>query len=327
VGAGRARPCAAAEVGSVTFGFFEIFATALAAIFGLVRDYGLSIILLTLLVRLILLPLSIKQTRSMREMQRIQPELRKLQQKHKGDRQKFTEAQMALYKEHGVNPFGGCGPLALQFPVLIALYWVIRQPLEYMRQIADWALPRALDNDPLDVHRFLGLRLDCAASTVRAGAPSDAVSVACGSGFADVIPYLLLLGLMGLTTYYQSRQMQAAQGPTTPQQQQMQTVMRIMPVILVVVGWSFPAALVLYWTVTNVWTIVQQRIMLQGVPALGLGPAAPVAKTDSSGDGAVEKPAKGKPSTTKPSSSRPAVGDGSKGPATASRSSRRRKKR
>src|SRR3990170_4229847 len=113
-------------------GFFELFAGALAAFYALIPSFGLAIILLTVAVRLVLLPLSIKQTRSMREMQKIQPEVKKLQQKHKGDRQKMNEAMMALYKEHGVNPFGGCAPLLLQFPVLIGLFYVVRTPLSYM---------------------------------------------------------------------------------------------------------------------------------------------------------------------------------------------------
>ena len=78
--------------------------------YGIIPSYGLAIILLTLAVRILLLPLSIKQTRSMREMQRIQPEIKKIQAKYKGNRQKMNEEMMALYKEHGVNPLGGCLP-------------------------------------------------------------------------------------------------------------------------------------------------------------------------------------------------------------------------
>ena len=164
-------------------GYFEVFAGALAGFYALIPSYGLAIILLTLVTRIILLPLSIKQTRSMREMQKIQPELTKLRAKHKGDRQKLNEEQMLLFKEHGVNPFGGCGPLVLQMPVLFGLFYVIRQPLQYMgykatevaggtldfvpgkvegfmATIHDSALANALFNDPLPVHNFLGLRLD-----------------------------------------------------------------------------------------------------------------------------------------------------------------------
>src|ERR671939_942923 len=109
-------------------GFFELFSGVLSALYAVVRSYGLAIILLTILVRLILLPLSIKQVRSMREMQRIQPEMKRLQAKYKGNRQKLNEEMMKLYKERGVNPVAGCLPMLLQIPVLIALYSVLRFP-------------------------------------------------------------------------------------------------------------------------------------------------------------------------------------------------------
>src|SRR5918992_140727 len=132
-------------------GCFELFSGALAGFYALIPSYGLAIIVLTIAVRLILLPLSVKQTRSMREMQRIQPEVKKLQQKHKGDRQKLTEEMLALYRDHGVNPFGGCLPLLMQFPVLIGLFYVIRSPLNYLDQFRDSALYAALDSTPLAV--------------------------------------------------------------------------------------------------------------------------------------------------------------------------------
>src|SRR5918996_1170289 len=113
-------------------GLFEVFSGLLAAFYAILPSFGLSIILLTVAVRVVLLPLSIKQTRSMREMQRIQPEMKKLQAKYKGNRQKLNEEMMKLYKEHNVNPFGGCLPLLMQFPVFIALYRVLYTPLEYM---------------------------------------------------------------------------------------------------------------------------------------------------------------------------------------------------
>ena len=306
--------------------FFEIFATGLAAIYGVVHSYGLAIILLTLFVRVILLPLSIKQVRSMREMQRIQPEIKRIQQKFKNDRKKLSEAQMALYKEHGVNPFGGCAPLLLQFPVLIALYWVIRQPEQYMTHLAGWALPMDLKRDALGVHQFLGLRLDCSASDVRAGQATEIVpGTVCGHGLVGAIPYLLLIVVMGLTTYFQQRQMQATQGAANPQAQQMQMFTRIMPVFLMVIGYSFPAALILYWTITNLWTVAQQRLMLQGIPQFG-GPkpgAPPKEETKP-----VERPrSTGTRSAAKPSGKSRPSGDGHKAPATSTPGSRRKKKR
>jgi YidC/Oxa1 family membrane protein insertase len=273
-------------------GYFEIFAAALAGFYALVPSYGLAIILLTLLTRVILLPLSIKQTRSMREMQKIQPELAKLRAKHKGNRQKLNEEQMLLFKEHGVNPFGGCGPLVLQMPVLFGLFYVIRQPLKYMgykaievadgalkfvpgqvegfmARIHDSALADALFKTPLPVHKFLGLRLDCSSALALRGDGTPILSNSCGGGLIAALPYLVLVALMGLTTYYQQRQMQAkqtAQGQDGAMAQQMQMVTKVMPAMLVVFSFNFPSGLVIYWLTTNLWTIVQQRIILRAVP-------------------------------------------------------------
>jgi YidC/Oxa1 family membrane protein insertase len=100
----------------------------LAQIYDLVPNYGVSIILLTVVIRLILLPLGIKQIRSMQHMQIVQPRIKQLQQKYKGNKQRQQEEIMKLYREYGVNPFSGCWPVLLQFPILIAMYSVLRWP-------------------------------------------------------------------------------------------------------------------------------------------------------------------------------------------------------
>src|SRR6266571_203370 len=97
---------------------------SLSLFYDVIPSYGLAIILLTVAVRLVMLPLTIKQTRSMQEMQRLQPEVKRIQAKYKGDRQKMNEEMMSLYKEHKVNPLGGCLPLLLQLPIFLALYRV-----------------------------------------------------------------------------------------------------------------------------------------------------------------------------------------------------------
>jgi YidC/Oxa1 family membrane protein insertase len=272
----------------------EVFAGSLAGFYALIPSLGLAIILLTLVVRVILLPLSIKQTRSMREMQKIQPEVKRLQQKHKGNRQKMNEEMMALYKEHNVNPFGGCLPLLMQFPVLIALFYVIRAPLKYlgyslpkgtaanavvlgedyvrqeasglMAVLQDSSLAHALRQTGEAVYNFLGIRLDCSASGVLAQDGTGAAG-ACPHGVATLIPYILLVLLMGVTTWYQQRQMTASRGVADdPQARQMQTFAKIMPLMLMVFSYSFPSGVVLYWLTTNLWTIGQQRLVLRAVP-------------------------------------------------------------
>jgi YidC/Oxa1 family membrane protein insertase len=101
----------------------------LSFFYDVVPSYGVAIILLTVLVRIVLIPLTIKQTRSMQEMQRIQPKVKDLQRKYKGNRQKMNEELMKLYKEHQVNPLGGCLPLLLQLPVFFALFSVLNTPV------------------------------------------------------------------------------------------------------------------------------------------------------------------------------------------------------
>jgi YidC/Oxa1 family membrane protein insertase len=321
-------------------GFFEIFATVLAWFYALIPSYGLAIILLTLAVRILLLPLSIKQTRSMREMQMIQPEIKRLQKKYKGDRQKMNTELMALYKEHGVNPFGGCAPLLLQMPVFIALFYVIRQPIQYL---GESALRADLMTQALSVHQFLGLRLDCSPSQVLGGEASSIqnISETCTSGgFLPFIPYLLLILFMGATTYYQQRQMQASRGTGDPQQQQMQMIMKVMPLILVVFGFGFPTGVVLYWVTTNLWTIVQQRIILKAAPPI-VAPAKPSAEKAKGGaatqtkkttaaekakkDGAGKPPVKGGPG--KPAKKSPATKTPSKTGNPSPHSSKKKKRR
>jgi YidC/Oxa1 family membrane protein insertase len=333
------------------FFLFEIFSTILAGSYAVIPSLGVGIILLTILVRIVLLPLSIKQTRSMREMQRVQPEVKRIQAKYKGKkdataRQKMNEETMALYKEHGVNPLGGCFPLVLQFPALIGLFYVVRAPLKYlgysvpegagavvapgqflaqkvtglMETLQGSRLADDLIHHALRVNQFLGIRLDCSSSATLSGRDPSRIGAVCGNGLVDALPYLTLVILMGLTTYYQQRQMQARQAGTTEQAQQMQMFARIMPIMLMVFSYSFPSGVVLYWLTTNLWTIGQQRLMFRVAPPPGTGAA---------GDGkATKKRERERPESAKPSKG-PQGGDrdGAKNVGGAGRSQNARKKR
>lgn len=269
--------------------FLELFSSALAGLYAVIPSYGVSIILLTLLVRVLLLPLSIKQTRSMREMQRIQPEVKQIQTRNKGNRQKTNEEMMALYKEHGVNPFGGCLPLLMQFPALIGLFYVIRDPLTHLgynlidgawravptnqlswlvERVQNSTFARELIQSPATVNRFLpGLRLDCSLQASIQHAGGRSIATPCGTGLPSVLPYAALVLFMGFTTYYQQKQMQSTQA-SNPQAQQMQTFAKIMPFMLMFFAFSFPTGVVIYWLTTNVWMIVQQRLILKAAPPL-----------------------------------------------------------
>ena len=244
--------------------FLNGLGATLAWLYDLVPNYGLAIILLTLLIRVALLPLAIKQIRSMHAMQAIQPQVKALQQKYKGDRQKLNTEMMNLYKERGVNPLSGCLPLLLQFPVLIALFAVLRVDTATGRvqHIPGGSeLHAAIVRQDTD---FLGANLQCSATQAGRTVPiqdpiGEIRALECGRGWAVRIPYYALALAMIGTTYYQSRQMQrASPGPANPQAQLMT---RVMPVLFGIWGFLFPAGLVLYWTTTNVVQIGQQHFM------------------------------------------------------------------
>lgn len=284
----------------------------LAYLYRVIPNYGVDIIVLTLLIRVILLPLGIKQIRSMQAMQAVQPELKKIQAKYKGrkdaaSRSKMNEETMKLYKGHGVNPLSGCLPVLLQFPVLITLFAVLQFPKGMTHIPHSNANP--IVGSPQDsrlyvdiVHqrtKFLGMNLLCSAREAGSAVKVDpkALSVPdapkdldCGKGGLVRLPYYLFLALMIASTYYQQRQMQRA-SPAQTSQQQMLT--RIMPVFFGFIGFSFPAGLVLYWTTTNLVQIAQQHFMLPKMaagdaPARTPRPARPARGGDGQARGLVE---------------------------------------
>jgi YidC/Oxa1 family membrane protein insertase len=274
----------------------------IAKIYDTIPNYGVTIIVLTVLIRLVLLPLGIKQIRSMQHMQLVQPKVKALQQKYKGNKQKQQEEVMKLYREYGVNPFSGCWPVLLQFPILIAMYSILRWPQhpihipDNSRLYADITaqippvtslsdclrgLPdvcqATTEPGPSGGTSFLGMNLLCSAR--EAGNPNATLvdnhkingkqivyPVDCGSGAATRVPYYAFVILMFGTTYFQQRQMQKASPPGASSSQQ-QALLRIMPIMFGVFGFFFPAGLVVYWTTSNLWQIGQQYFMLRTRPS------------------------------------------------------------
>ncbi|HEX9376118.1 MAG TPA: YidC/Oxa1 family membrane protein insertase [Actinomycetota bacterium] len=255
----------------------------LARLYDLVPSYAVAIIVLTVVIRLLLLPLGIKQIRSMQEMARLQPKVKAIQQKHRGNRAKLNEELQKLYREHNVNPLAGCLPMILQLPVLIALYSVLRFPLNvggHLESVhvepnshipVSSQLYDSILNERGDV-QFLQCSAGQAGTGTQnltggkegerlVGADGNLIEpLDCGSGVPIRIPYYLLAVFMVLTTYYQSRQMQRA-NPSGSQQQQALT--RIMPLMFGVWGFLFPAGLVVYWTTSNLWQIGQQHFIIR----------------------------------------------------------------
>jgi YidC/Oxa1 family membrane protein insertase len=216
-------------VQAVDLGWFWFVAkpllVALLWIERVVGNYGWAIVLLTIAVRLAFYPVNKKQIEAMKGMQRVQPEMKKLQERHANDREKLNVEMMELYRRHKVNPLAGCLPMLIQLPVFIGLYNVLLQSIE-------------LRHAP-----FIGWMHDLSQ-------PDRLGSLAIPFVEPAGIPVMTLL--MGATMVIQQKMT-----PSTADPQQ-QRIMMMMPVVFTVMFVNFPAGLVLYWLSNNVLSIAQQ---------------------------------------------------------------------
>lgn len=206
--------------------------------YGFFGNYGVSIILLTLVVRLLMLPLTLKSMRSMKAMQALQPELAELKEKYGDspeDKQAFAQAQMEMFRERGVNPLGGCLPMFLQMPIFIALYRMIMNAFEMRGAtflwIEDLSKPDCLFHMP-----FLS------------GIPFVGEYVSC----FNILPLLMVVAMVV------SMKMNTSSATQNPQQQMM---MRIMPIFFGVISYPFSAGINLYVLTSTVLGIVQQQVI------------------------------------------------------------------
>jgi YidC/Oxa1 family membrane protein insertase len=283
-------------------GFRDLFVDALEALhslFSFIGDepaWGFAIIALTLIVRILLLPLAIKQTRSMRAMQQLQPKIKAIQKKYKTDRemmrkdperykaqrQKMNEEMTALYQEAGVNPAGGCLPLLAQAPIFIALFSVLRAP------VSEHAAGTPLGDL---------LRADFFFFTP---GPDGLSTSASAAGVAGIV----LIVVMAASMFWSQRQMIARTAATGDgsQMQQQKIMMYVMPVFLAFISFNFPIGVLLYWVTTNIWQIAQQAIILHEVeehpgtppPDKGADEAKKTAPTSSGKASKASKASKGK---------------------------------
>ncbi len=274
----------------------------LNAIHGIIPSYGLDMILLALVVRLALFPLAQQQFKSMAEMQKVQPLLKALQAKYKGNPQELQAATMALYKEHGVNPLAGCFPLLIQLPILLALFWAIN--VHVGCHPADWnaatsmcgKVPGAAPGDFWTTH-FLWI-----------GSP---LSIAYPQIFATSLATLdMPLFVLYIVSMYVS--VRYGSPPSTdPQQAQTQKIMAfVSPLMIAYFGFKYhgASALLIYWLSLNVLTMAQQLFMyrkygLIGGPKPALAELAP-APAGNGKSSARQTPAAAKNGSTSGRSSR-----------------------
>ena len=214
------------------FGVFwwisEPFSWILNKLFSVLGSYGLAIVILTILVKLILWPLTAQATRSQKKMQSLQEPMSKLREKHKGNSQKLNQEMMKFYKEHKVNPFAGCWPILIQIPIFLGMFWMLRSAAELYGQSFLWA------NDL-----------------------SEQDHVAQVQGFSlNVLPILMVI-----TQWLQMKLNPMQMGPELSDAQRINAkMMRFMPFMFLIFLYFFSSALVLYWTVQNLMTILQTLI-------------------------------------------------------------------
>lgn len=280
---------------------FDALASLLAVFYSVVPNYGITIILLTLAVMMVVTPLTMKGTRSMMMMQQLQPEIKKLQAKYKDDRQKLNEEMMAFYKEHQVNPVGGCLPLLVQAPVFIVLFQVLRGLTRRESDLGyetGWALggvgtgagadeapsvqrtfdPAYLEPDSelyqslsgVDQMRAFGLDL------------SESAAQVLGESVVQFLPYLVLIAVVAVTGFLQQKQIQGRvrKDQVNPQQQM---IMRILPVMLPIISFTLQGGLVLYFAVSNLFRVGQQWWISRNIYGLKRGETVDGKETGKAG--------------------------------------------
>jgi len=262
--------------------FQELIFTALLWLqHNVTHDWGMAIILLTIAIRIVLLPLTWKQTKSMVEMQRIQPKIKELNAKYKDDKEKLQEETLKFYQENKVNPFGGCLPLILQMPVLFALYGVLG--LGNAKSGPGKMIAYLAENH--EIGSFYHLIPDVSKT------PQMMWNTAHGNYWL-VAPYIILVILFAVSIWLPQALM--------PGDKQQKMIGGYMAVVMLWFGWVSPAGVLLYWDVSSIWGVAQQQITMS-VTKREL--AATEAVQEPKPDKATQAVAKKKPSNKKASKS------------------------
>ncbi|MER6954350.1 MULTISPECIES: membrane protein insertase YidC [unclassified Streptomyces] len=241
------------------------FHTVYGAIFGPDTGWawGLSIVSLVILIRICLIPLFVKQIKSTRAMQTLQPEMKKIQERYKNDKQRQSEEMMKLYKETGTNPLSSCLPILAQSPFFFALYHVLNG-------IATGDKIGVINEQLLESARkahIFGAPL--AAKFTDGSAKVEAL----GASLTDVrVVTAIMIVLMSASQFFTQRQLMTKNVDTTvktPFMQQQKMLMYVFPVMFAVFGINFPVGVLVYWLTTNVWTMGQQMYVIRNNPTPG----------------------------------------------------------
>jgi YidC/Oxa1 family membrane protein insertase len=284
-------------------------------------QWVLAIVFLVITVRVVLFPIFVKQIKSQRAMQAIQPKMKELQEKHKGDRETLQKEVMKLYQEEKVNPLMGCLPMFLQIPVFIGLLHVLRHlkpgTSDHQMQLYGWTKDEFLS--AVDARLF-----DAPIVAKFSSSAEELIKIEAHSTTVKIVA-ACLVALMITTTYLTQRQMIKKTGwNTDPQQRMIQKFMLYgIPFFTLTSGWYFPIGVIIYWVTNNAITLGQQYWVLHKypppasattstVPFKGTGGTAKVAESKPSGLGALFSRAKEEAAAQRSNGKGPAKATGAK---------------
>ena len=253
-------------------GVFEVPAWVLAWFYSFTHSYAAAIALIAVLVMILVTPLNLKSTKGMLEMQRLAPEMRRLQAEHRGDRQKLNEEMMKLYQEHKVNPMASCLPLVAQMPVFIIMFRILHgltyEPNGPNEVVAEAVLRAGDAENPTQVGflpRYLSIDSELYVSLVRATEMKSlgldlalSPAQALGEDFAKGLIYALLVVVLGALYFFQQRMVAARASVSPTMSPAQQKLMQYLPVVFAIFQIFFLLGLVIYYIVQSVLRILQQ---------------------------------------------------------------------
>ncbi len=239
--------------------------------------WALSVVMLVVTIRILLFRLFVKQVKSQRAMQEIQPEIQKLRKQYGADKQGFSQAMMALQKERGVNPLAGCLPILPQIPIFIGLFHVLRRIAPGKPGLYSW--DDDLTNNAATAKLF---GAPIASSFNMVGEKETAILDLTGGSYTNIrVVAMILIIIMCFTTFYTQKQIQRRSGPVEGQAATVQKLLLYgMPISLFVSGFFFPILVLLYWFTNNLWTLGQQFYILKKMPPPGSPAALAKAEAD-----------------------------------------------
>ena len=267
-------------IGQIFHPVFELFGLILAGLYAVWPNYGFAITGLTVIIMLALTPVTVKSTKSMIAMQRLQPEMKKLQAKYKGaeNREQLNAEMMRLYKENGTSPFGACLPSLLQMPFLIVLYTLIRGLSTTTTVVVNGTkhvigAPKYIPTNSQmhhdlvasqgQMHWWFGMDLSAYPFSNHTTNPFTHEVITSVSQAVLVIPYLVLIAAAMFLQYYQMKQMNSRNPQAAAANPQMQTMQKFFPIIFGFIYLKVPAGATIYMVVSSAMRIGTQEVMFK----------------------------------------------------------------